>query len=321
MTPTSRVPRSFRMKTGPVLLALGWVALTACQTTRPDRIIQYQNAVEGIQTSTDALLSIDHAWTRADFVARFSGSSEAKFSSLVIQVQEDGSMKVEANPLYLQIRQTRISLDELNQAFLDYLDLLVKLSAPDLIKAAEFDQMAADLNKRVSSALKAASQGGAAETAGLLSSTAAKAWHAYLENHRRSALRQALEANQETVGSYAERCAQLVHTAGANLLMMYTSQTDLLKPDWDTNTDPKNRVKLTEKLLSLNDEFMDLQQVLKELQLAYQNLPKAHNALSATLSGSRPPADGLLPLIKNGRRLNRLNADLAKAGAKAKKAD
>jgi hypothetical protein len=240
------------------------VFLIGCATVNPEPFVKYRTAMQEAQSGIDAALSVNYNWTRSGFIEDFSRNPNSRFSTLVIRQGAGYDWTVPAAPIYLDIKQTRSALAELNKAFADYAGLLVRLSGGDLVSTAKFDQLAQDLNRNSADALRAVKLSVPAKGVALFSTAASEAARLYIENKRQEYLVRAIAANQSTVQDYADLCISLMQTIRGTAKSYYNDRVAPIADTWAATTGDK-RMKTTEAMLNLNEQFADIMGVLQEL--------------------------------------------------------
>ena len=107
-------------------------------------------------------------------------------------------------PLYVQLDEFRRALKNLNTAMGDYAGLLAQLAGNDTVNKAQFDQLATELNKNVTSAAATLNLGLSGTAPAFFSTAAAKIFQDIIERKRKKKLRQAILAQQDRMKLYSE---------------------------------------------------------------------------------------------------------------------
>ena len=291
------------------------VLLIGCASVNPEPFVKYKTAVQEAQSGIDAALSVNYNWTRSGFIEDFSRDPNSRFSTLVIQQGAGYDWKVPAAPIYLDIKQTRSAFLELNKTLTDYAGLLVRLSGGDLVSTAKFDQLAHDLNRNSADALRALKLSVPAEGVALFSTAANEAARLYIENKRQEYLARAITANQSNIQGYADLCISLIQTIRGTTKSYYNDRVVPIAEAWKATTGDK-RMKNTEAMLNLNEQFADVMHVLQELETTYRTLPQAHADLAGAIEHPKADFDGIQKLYSSAKRLQNLHDELKKAAEK-----
>ena len=293
-----------------VVLILGVVG---CASINSISIVKFNGAVQEAGTGIDAAMSVNYNWTRSGFIEGFSANSESKFSQLIIQPGEKYDWSMEKPPIYLDIKRTQSSLAELNNAFTQYANLLVKLSGGELVSIDTFDQLAKDINKNAIEAAKALKVSVSPNDMALISTAASEAARLYIEQKRQGYLIDFIRKNQEVVQKYSDACIQLIRIIRGNLKTYYVEKYEPIKNAWNASSG-QGRQKQTEAMLSLNEQFTTALGVMQELESVYTALPKAHAELIKSINNPKLDLQGVQELYTSGKRLQRLYTELKKNG-------
>ncbi len=302
------------------LLACFSVFLIGCASVNPAPFTKYRTAVHEAQTGIDAVMSTGYDWTRSGFVEGFASNPSSKFSELMIQpgAGYDWSLTTTNPPVYISVKQVRSGLAQLNGAFANYADLLVQLSGGELVDTAKFDQLAKDLNQNSTDALKALKQTVPSEGLALFSAAASEAARLYIEHKRQVYLLKTIEGNQANVTKYSDLCVSLVQTLRGAIKSYYGKRIEPIRLAWEANAGEK-RLKNTEAMLNMNEQFADAMHVLQELETAYKTLPAAHSDLAKGVEHPKFDVAGIQKLYSSAKRLQQLYSELKKSEEKSTK--
>ncbi|MBI4650560.1 hypothetical protein HY745_04595 [Candidatus Desantisbacteria bacterium] len=262
-----------------ILIIIILLSISGCASVNSGSFIKFNNAVKEASTGIDAAMSVNHKWTRAGFISGFSADSESKFSQLIIQPGEKYNWLMEKPPIYLDIKKAHFTLTELNNAFIQYADLLVKLSGGELINIDTFDQLTKDINKNAAEAAKALNMSVSSDNLALISTTSLESARLYIEHKKKGYLIETIKKNQESVQKYSDACILLIHIMIGNLKTYYVEKYEPIKITWNASSGLE-RQKQTEAMLDINDQFINALEILKELETAYTALSKAHEELA-----------------------------------------
>lgn len=315
------------LQQGIASLRFCWIAavaasglLVGCASVNPKPFVKYRNAVQEAQTSIDAAMSVSYNWTRSGFIESFSSNTNSKFTQLMIQPGNGYDWSLPPSHIYLNVKQTRSELAELNTAFAKYADLLAKLAGRELVSTENFDQLAADLNKNITDAAKAIGIDASAHGRALFSTAASEAARLYIKDQRQKHLIKAIEKNQVNVTNYSALCVSLLHTIRDNVKTYYADRTDPIKIGWNSTAGEK-RQKNTEAMLNLNEQYADAMRVLQELETAYGALPEAHADLAKAIETPEFNVAGIQKLYASAKRLQQLYGELTKTTEKETKTE
>ena len=285
-----------------------------CATLSPEPFNQFSSSVKEAQTGIDEGMTITYNWTRAGFLEGFSSDQNANFSQLIIVPGKgyDWQWTIDPQPVYLTIRKTQLAVLELTSAFVDYASLLAKLAGNELVSTETFEQLAKDLNKNANDAVKALKLDVSTTNIAILSTAASELLRSYIENKRQEYLRDAILDNQQNIQDYSNICISLIHTIRGAIKTYYAERYEPIRIAWDSSTGVK-RLKETQKMINLNEQFVDTIRVLQELEIAYSSLPKAHADLAKSIENPTLSLDDIQTLYSSAKRLQRLYNELKEA--------
>ena len=294
------------------------LAATGCASVDPKPFVTFNSVVKEASTGIDSAMAVNYDWTRSGFIESFSNDPKSTFSQLVIQVGDKYSWWMDKPPIYLEIKRTQSALCDLNNAFTEYANLLVKLSGGELIKADTFDQLAKDLNRNASDAAKALKVPATPAELSLFSKAASEAARLYIENKRQGDLIDALRKNQDNVQKYSDLCIELIHIIRGNMKTYYVEKYEPIRKAWNAAPGEK-RQKQTEAMLALDEQFTNALGVLEQVEVTYSAIPKAHADLSKAIKDNKSDLEGIQQLYSSGMRLQRLYTELKKANLDSQK--
>lgn len=294
-----------------ILIACVLTGMVGCATVDSGPFTKFDNATKEASTGIVTAMSVNYDWTRSGFIASFSTSPESKFSELIIQPDKKYTWTMEKPPVYLAIEKARAALNELNNSFVQYADLLVKLSGRELVSTDKFDQMAKDLNKNAKDAMAALKMQAAPTEVALFSTAASEAARLYIEHKRQDYLIETLQKNQDSVQKYSDTCIELIRTITGDMKTYYVEKYEPIRIAWNASSG-ENRQKQTEAMLTLNEQFVNALGVLQELEASYDAIPRAHADLSKSIKSPKLDLEGIQELYSSGKRLQELYAELKK---------
>ncbi|MEM9554787.1 MAG: hypothetical protein AAGC60_11045 [Acidobacteriota bacterium] len=277
------------------------VALTAigCRSTDPAPFDAFTLGTRALRDSADVQARSDLEAARATFLDQVERGEVEPFvlglefpgptpfdAALTVPSDPDGQ---EIEPLYLQLERFRGALWTLNQALVDYAELLATLagsSTPraesDSLAADQFDTLAVELNAALAQATPALRLDAPRQRLALISGTATALFRQAIESRRRHHLEAAIREVQpaiEDVGAHLQTSTELL--AGGVQTQYQRSFRALL-------TDPAlDRRSRAEAIVALNDRTRSTLRTLALLDAGYAELPAAHAELAAAAS-TRP---------------------------------
>lgn len=287
-----------------LLLALVVGGTAGCATTSVEPFTALAASAQQLRDGADASLGALHDRTRDRHIAEAASGDLDRIQALLLaQPSGDPFGWVSPQPpLFLHVARFREGVYQLNTVLVGYAGLLAQLASPDLLKPATFDQLAADLNANLRTAVQAFGvQAPPNKEVAVFSTAASGAFRVYLQNKQRGALVKALQDNQAAIDDTAELGAAAVRVTAAALRNEYELASASLA-----------QRKAIRELIDLDDRFIKEMAGLRTLHQAYQALPAAHRELAAGAGEPQPGFPLIREIYEKGRALYRLYEQLAK---------
>lgn len=308
---------------GVVLVFVVTVSLLGCATVQkvqPEPFGEFSSSVQELRRGADAALEINEKLNRERFVNETLedlGGPEAAESvnNLLIDSKADQpfAWTMGQTPLFMASRRFRHGVYTLNTTLIAYAELLEELASPKLVSREQFDGMARDLDANLTSAALSLDIKGADQGFAIFSVAASTAMHAYIQNRRRAALRDALEKNQVHIEAISTQLQQAMRLAARNLRNDYENRWRLLAMQLTPGaggTESAQRKKI-EAIITLNEDFVTRLSALETLNNSYRALPGAHQELITALDNSDIVFSSIRELSANGQHLYNLYKELA----------
>lgn len=270
----------------PILFAL---IFTACATSPPNRepFQAFLDATSQVAESAEQAITHEYEQSLEAYENRFKTGEQKDVVALMLSFDE--TEVFEANykndPVFIAIGEQRRQLGELNQLVTQYAALLVRIVGAS--GAYNVDEQAAALNEQTQALIASVNELGSKETArssshtdkvdksAWLSTAFAATAKAYIESKRRASLVELLHLGQPLIDAYAQLGQAIALTGAASLKTDYSNRfLGAVKRD-------KKHVK---GLLAINKAFVGRLKTLKELDGAFQALPKEHVRLTAAVA-------------------------------------
>ena len=287
--------------------------LTGCNSINTDSFQQFSSSVEQSRTTTNTLLAFNNYWAQKDFIHDFVQSKNSQLSKLKLQPVKDFnySVRVKALPLFMTLQQNSETIDSLNRALYDYSILLLNLTNKSLINKKSFDQLTKNINKNATAAVNSLKIPLPAQNIQLLSKASAEALQLYLKHRQRSMLQSAIKQNQPNIEKYATSVVVLLDIIGSQLNLYYSAQAGQLIRQW-RSANHKTKIRLTGKILELNQAYIIVLKNLKQLHNFYTLLPQANSAIGKSLNDNPTAPPALIKLNDCSERLIKLQKILKK---------
>lgn len=303
------------------------LSLLGCATVQPEPFSEFSTSVQQLRQGADAALKVNETLNRERFVdetvadiGRPDGA-EAITNLLIDDDKNDPfAWRMERTPLFMASRRFRNGVYTLNTTLVAYSELLEDLASPSLVSREQFDDMARDLDGNLTSAARALEIPKADKGFTIFSVAASAAVHAYIQNRRQGALRDALEKNQEHIKALAAELQAAMVLAARNLRHNYENQWAILARQLTAvaGGSVSDRREKVEAILTLNEVFVTRLSALQTLDSAYRALPGAHRELINAIERPGTSLSSIRELYANGKHLHNLYKELAAPDATEK---
>jgi hypothetical protein len=287
--------------------------LTGCNSINTDSLQHFSRSVEQSKTTTNTLLAFNNYWAKKEFIHDFVQNKNSQLSKLKLQPVKDFnySIKLKPLPLFMTLQQNSETINRLNSALYDYSLLLLKLSNKSLINKKSFDQLTKKINQNATEAVNILKVPLPAQNIQLLSQTSAAAMQLYLKHRQRNMLQAAIKQNQPNIEKYAASVVVLLNIIKSQLNLYYSAQASQLIRQWHS-ANQKTKIRLTGKILELNQSYIIVLKNLKELNNFYTLLPQANRVIGSSLSSKQTVSPALIKLNASAEHLLKLQKTLKK---------
>lgn len=263
----------------------------------------YAAANQELAQSSDSALDLAYEESLQGFLQEASRSPSQATRALLLRGVADDPFGWEgpANQVVLpwKVAAFRSGVDHLNVGLVGYAALLSTLASGESTTIQQVDQIAIDLNGNLKSAAAAfgkESDSGAA----ILSTAAAAGLKAYIESKRRGELADAIETNQSTIEAASALGRSATRGTAVILRRAYQSESTKLA----------RRVarggSSVQPLFELDVRYIDSLQVLRRIDGAYRQLPRAHRQLATSLEAEGSTLEQIKVFYQEALRLNQL---------------
>ena len=297
--------RVFQLCQWLVCITLICVLASGCAAKiKTDPFKAYADANRKLQDSADDSLKIAYDWSVSSYSRRVQTSKDAIMGLMLMPDENDPfgwKAPEKKSALPLKVASFRGGVNRLNSSLVQYADLLMQLASDEIISSKQFEQMAGDLNSGVKSAFSSIGQSPGDSKVALFSAAAMTAAQQYLESKRKSHLIEVLRSNQKEVESAAGLGKEAARILAALMRLEYYDESAELE-----------RKASVEPLVKLDERYVAQLQILRSLHDAYDQLPVAHQQLSASLESEGSHLGQIQALYENALRIQHLCADLKK---------
>ena len=301
-------PAPTRSRPRPLLAIIAVVFLVAgaagCATTSADPFTALAASAQQLRDGADASLSALHDRVRDRYISEAAAGDVDKVQVLLL-LQPPGDPFGWTNPnppLFLRAARFREGVYRLNSVLVGYARVLVQLASPDLLNPELFEQLAADLNGNLRTAVQTLGvQAQPNKEIAIFSTVASGGFRAYLQNRQRTTLSKALQDNQATMDEIADLGASAVRITAV-----------AVRNEYDLASNGLAQRKAIKELIELDDRFIKEMAGLRTLYDAYRALPAAHRELAAGLAAGQGAYPSIREIYESGRALYRLYEQLSK---------
>lgn len=302
-----------------LFLIIALSALSGCATVDPKPFSEFSLAVQEFRDGADVALSINNELNRERYVKRVAAQSMKPegvddVMNLLIDVDKNDpfSWKMNRIPLFMASKRFQRGVYTLNSSLVAYADLLKTLSAPETVSQEKFDDLARDLDARLTAAAIQLEFEKADKGIAMFSAAATQAAHSYIDNKRSNALEETLIANQENMETIATQLQGALRLAAANLREDYKNKRKKLNPKLAPGAKGSlsSREQVVKQYVVLNEEYVARLEILKLLHDYSVALPNAHRDLSLAIKSPKLKLSSIKELSKKGKQLNKLYKEL-----------
>ena len=161
------------------LLAVLALALAGCTKVNSQPFQTFSESLRTLSTGVEAQAEIDYQKAREEFEQNVLSGPPEEVTELQLSFPRGDDFAFEYKnrtepPLYVRLDEFRRALKNLNTAMGDYAGLLAKLAGDETVSKGQFDQLATDLNKNITSAGNTLNLGLSGTASAFFSETAAK---------------------------------------------------------------------------------------------------------------------------------------------------
>ena len=191
--------------------------------------------------------------------------------------------------------------------------MAAQLAGNDLVNKAQFDQLATDLNKNVTSAAATLKLGVSGTAPAFFSTAAAKIFQEIIERKRKKKLRQAILAQQDRMRVFSVAAQDALEIIVAGVKPRYTDEFSASAEKYIAATDDAGKTAALQEILTQNSNAVDTIRTLERLKNSYAKLPQAHADLAASLDDRQTGLPGILDFYNETVALHDLFTSLKEA--------
>ena len=299
------------------------VFLTGCQSAiDPGAFNQFAASTVELREGADEVLGHQYEWARERFIEETVAGDEISGENVEKLMLGNDSDKPfawtspEPPLLFLGARQFRETVRELNDALVQYAELLAELAGAGRMDEEEFRATAEGINSGLRDAAATVSDADHNQGIAIFSAGATELFQQYLNSKSRDKLREALDGNQENIRTLSEHLRAAMRLASQHTFAEYLPRSfDLamtLTPDSDLSiSKKKDRVV---ELIELNELLIKRLDTLRRLDDSYRALPGANRELAESLDKGEGGLTSIYRIRDNAKRLRELYRELERPG-------
>lgn len=268
-----------------VLVSLALALGASCASIDPAPFQKFQTGAQKLRDGVQAPLKseVDQARQRAveDLV-----ENPLELSGLQLQFgnPEFRWSYPENGPLFTTLETRNQAVRHLNDAFAAYAGLLLELASVQVVPEDQFDQQVQSINSSSRGFLSTLGSQPATGVTELLSIGFVEIARDIVVSEQHKRLKEAIEANQDTVESFSTAGAQLMSDVAAGIGTEYLDSFGELQSAF-VEAGTGERPAALDPILQLNQRTQATLDLLGQLHASYQALPGAHQELATALSG------------------------------------
>ena len=293
-----------------VIVLLASIIFFGCTSLDPKPFQEFSSAVRSASSGADKALSINYAWERENFIYDVAIGDEDIYSIFLDRPEEYKTRFREGVPFFYTLQDARSTLNQVNQATIKYIELLIILVGDEAVTEEEFDGYANDLNESMNSMIRQVNLDIPGEAVPIFSLAVTEIVKAIMYEKRKAAILDVLEGNQPVIEAYSNKCIILIDAVSESLYHSYSKYFANAEEELFSLKEVEERKALATKILDFNEQYIAIVSALKTTRKIYEALPKAHDALYGSVSKKKLNIQYALDLYKYGEDLERTYREL-----------
>ena len=280
-----------------VIITLVLLTLMGCNSIQHQPFADFNTAAVQL-AGVDAPLAT-HAKELRDSEMRSQALNPDFITSLTLEFDAVNAYayhftQTENEPLFIKFYRLQTGLKELNNVFIDYTALLVKLAGNDINDKQSFDQLALALNENSSKALAALNVKVDANKLGIFSKLATHLVYKQINGKRKDYLQQIIQANQTSVDEFVASAQSALSIVAreiqAEYLLILRQKFKQLAKDKSSNT--------AEDIFTFSNQTAKTLDVLQAFDKTYGAFSATHKSLINSLENKSMSISDLMVKIK-----------------------
>jgi hypothetical protein len=303
---------------------LAFVSLNGCGgAIDPGAFHRFAESTVELRDGADEVLGIQYDLARDRFLwetAAGDSISEENIQKLLIE-NVPGKPFAWATPepqlLFLAARHFRETVGSLNDALVQYADLLVELAGSGRLEEDEFVATATGINTGLQDAANRLSGADHAKEISIFSVGATALFQQYLNSQSKDKLREALNENQGNIQAVADHLRDAMRLTSQHAFAEYSARSFelamMLTPDSKLKME-KKKDRVVE-LIELNEVLIKRLDMIRRLDDSYKSLPGANRELAASLDKNDGALGSIYRIRDNAKQLRALQKELLESSS------
>ncbi len=295
------------------------VFLTGCQSAiDPGAFHRFTESTVELREGADEVLGHQYEWARERFMEEMTvgdSISEENVQKLLLE-NVPGQPFAWTTPkpplLFLEARQFRETVREMNDALVQYAELLAELAIAGRMDEEEFKATAEGINTGLRDAAATFSDSDHNRGIAIFSVGATELFQQYLNSKSKEKLREALDGNQENIRALSKHLRDAMRLASQHAFAEYSPRSldlaILLTPD--SGLSPDKKKDRASELIELNELLIKRLDTLRRLDDSYRALPGANRELAESLDKGEGGLTSIYRIRNNAKRLRELYKEL-----------
>ncbi len=295
-----------------------FIPLYACTTIDTKPFEKFNESLveldKGATSSLDIAIPLAEARYKKELEDDIAQGSDTLLKELSIQIKEDDPFFISKPPVFLEAKKFKLGISKTNLVWLEYSNLLLKLSSKEFLKDDKFSKLSSELNENAFDAVQALKDNPSDTTAkdtALFSELAIAAAKEYLKSKQKEKLTEAITNNQANIEKYVEHMQSAIVTMAQSSTQEHSEKqqelgTSLVRYSID-NENGKNSAKIKKAIadmIEVKTIHSEQMVTLEALHAAYGNIPDAHEALANRLRNSDSSIAAITDLLEKGIQLH-----------------
>lgn len=303
-----------------LMVTLFAVLLAGCGSAiDPGAFHRFTESTVELREGADEVLGLQYDWALERFIEETVAGdeiSEEKVQKLLLEnVPEVPFAWTAGKPplLFFEVRRFRETVRALNDALVQYAELLAELAVAGNMGEEEFKATAEGINSGLRDATATFSEDDFNKGIAFFSTGATALFQGYLKSKTKDKLREALAGNQKNILDLSQHLRDAMRLASQHAFAEYGPRSlELaisLTPDSGLNTDKKKDRVL--ELIELDELLIKRLDTLRRLDDSYRALPAANRELMESLDKGQGGLAAIYRIRDNAKRLRELYKELA----------